>query len=204
MDADALFEEAEAALRANRVAEARGPVRPGRRGRAARRGGDPLQPHRQRRRLGGRHAAARRAGAERPALPPAGRARSERWTSRPPCVGEVMSEAPHLTLFPGLFTAEECRYLIEAAAPMLAPSVVVDPATGAQRPDPRAHLGQRGLHPAARKSGGARAQPAHRRGERDALGAGRAAAGAALPARRRVQAAFRRAFPASPTSASSP
>src|SRR5438132_12001993 len=50
--------------------------------------------------------------------------------------GEVVSEAPHLTLFPGLFTVEECRYLIEAAAPMLAPSVVVDPATGAQRPDP--------------------------------------------------------------------
>ena len=50
--------------------------------------------------------------------------------------GEVVSEAPHLTLFRGLFTAEECRYLIEAGAPMLAPSVVVDPKTGAQRPDP--------------------------------------------------------------------
>ena len=48
----------------------------------------------------------------------------------------MLSEAPHLTLFRGLFTAEECRYLTEAAAPMLEPSVVVDPATGRQRPDP--------------------------------------------------------------------
>ena len=51
-------------------------------------------------------------------------------------VGEVVSSSPHLTFFRGLFSAEECRYLTEAAAPMLAPSVVVDPATGAQRPDP--------------------------------------------------------------------
>lgn len=51
-------------------------------------------------------------------------------------VGEVVSTAPHLTLFRALFTADECRYLAQAAAPMLAPSVVVDQATGAQRPDP--------------------------------------------------------------------
>jgi len=51
-------------------------------------------------------------------------------------VGEVVSAAPHLTVFRRLFTADECRYLVEAAAPMLAPSVVVDPATGRQRPDP--------------------------------------------------------------------
>jgi len=50
--------------------------------------------------------------------------------------GEVVSTAPHLTLFRALFTPGECNYLAEAAAPMLAPSVVVDPATGAQRPDP--------------------------------------------------------------------
>jgi prolyl 4-hydroxylase len=48
----------------------------------------------------------------------------------------VVSNAPYLTLFRALFTPEECRYLVEAAAPMLAPSVVVDPASGAQRPDP--------------------------------------------------------------------
>ncbi|HVQ08047.1 MAG TPA: 2OG-Fe(II) oxygenase [Allosphingosinicella sp.] len=51
-------------------------------------------------------------------------------------VGEVVSTAPHLTIFRGLFTADECRYLAEESAPMLAPSVVVDPATGRQRPDP--------------------------------------------------------------------
>ncbi len=51
-------------------------------------------------------------------------------------VGEVVSTSPHLTVFRGLFSAEECRYLADAAAPMLAPSVVVDPATGRQRPDP--------------------------------------------------------------------
>lgn len=50
-------------------------------------------------------------------------------------VGEVVSERPHLTLFRRLFTPDECLYLIEAAAPMLAPSVVIDPATGAQGPD---------------------------------------------------------------------
>ena len=50
-------------------------------------------------------------------------------------VGEVVSVSPHLTLFRGLFTPEECHYLIEAATPMLAPSVVIDPATGAHRPD---------------------------------------------------------------------
>ena len=50
--------------------------------------------------------------------------------------GEVVSKAPHVTLFRNLFTPAECLYLAEAAAPMLQPSVVVDPATGAQRPDP--------------------------------------------------------------------
>lgn len=51
-------------------------------------------------------------------------------------VGEVVSEAPRITYFHGLFSAEECLYLAGAAAPMLAPSVVVDPASGRQRPDP--------------------------------------------------------------------
>ena len=55
----------------------------------------------------------------------------------PPPPGEVVSEAPHLTRFRHLFTTEECHYLVEAAGPMLAPSVVVDPATGRQRPDPQ-------------------------------------------------------------------
>lgn len=54
----------------------------------------------------------------------------------PPPVGEVVSEAPHLTQFRGLFTEAECLYLIGAATPMLEPSVVIDTATGRQRPDP--------------------------------------------------------------------
>jgi prolyl 4-hydroxylase len=50
--------------------------------------------------------------------------------------GEVICSAPHITLFRGLFTAGECRYLVQAAAPMLEPSVVVDRATGRQVRDP--------------------------------------------------------------------
>ena len=50
--------------------------------------------------------------------------------------GELLSEAPRVTLFRGLFTAAECRYLIGAATPMLEPAVVIDAATGRQRPDP--------------------------------------------------------------------
>jgi prolyl 4-hydroxylase len=49
---------------------------------------------------------------------------------------ERLSERPDILRFPSLFTPEECRYLIEAAGPMLAPAVVIDPATGRQRPDP--------------------------------------------------------------------
>ena len=54
----------------------------------------------------------------------------------PPPAGEVLSEAPHVTLFRGLFSRDECAYLAAAAMPMLEPSVVVDAATGRQRPDP--------------------------------------------------------------------
>jgi prolyl 4-hydroxylase len=50
--------------------------------------------------------------------------------------GERLCEAPALTRFAGLFTPAECAWLAEAAAPMLAPAVVVDPASGRQRPDP--------------------------------------------------------------------
>jgi prolyl 4-hydroxylase len=50
--------------------------------------------------------------------------------------GELLSERPHLLRFNALFTAEECRYLAAAAAPMLQPSVVVDNRTGRQVRDP--------------------------------------------------------------------
>lgn len=51
--------------------------------------------------------------------------------------GELIESSPHLTWFERLFSAAECRYLAEAAAPMLEPSVVVDRATGRQVRDPR-------------------------------------------------------------------
>jgi prolyl 4-hydroxylase len=53
-----------------------------------------------------------------------------------PAAGETVSETPHVTLFRSLFTPAECGWLIEAATPMLEPAVVIDPATGRQRPDP--------------------------------------------------------------------
>ena len=49
---------------------------------------------------------------------------------------ELVSEEPRLSRFRGLFSDLECRYLIEAASPMLEPSVVVDNATGRQMRDP--------------------------------------------------------------------
>jgi prolyl 4-hydroxylase len=50
--------------------------------------------------------------------------------------GESLCETPRITRFEGLLTQAECRYLAEAALPMLQPAVVVDPTTGRQRPDP--------------------------------------------------------------------
>jgi prolyl 4-hydroxylase len=50
--------------------------------------------------------------------------------------GERLCEAPALTRFAGLLSPAECAWLAEAAAPMLAPAVVVDPVSGRQRPDP--------------------------------------------------------------------
>jgi len=50
--------------------------------------------------------------------------------------GERVSTSPLVTLFRTLFTEAECRYLIEAATPMLEPSVVVDRRTGRQLRDP--------------------------------------------------------------------
>lgn len=49
---------------------------------------------------------------------------------------DLVCEAPHIRTFRGLFTPAECRYLIEAAAPMLEPALVVDVKTGRQTRDP--------------------------------------------------------------------
>jgi prolyl 4-hydroxylase len=49
---------------------------------------------------------------------------------------EVLAPSPDVRLIRGLFSGAECRYLAEAARPMLQPSVVVDRATGRQTRDP--------------------------------------------------------------------
>lgn len=49
---------------------------------------------------------------------------------------EILNDAPEVRLFPALFSPDECAYLIAAAAPLLQPSVVVDPRTGRQVPNP--------------------------------------------------------------------
>jgi len=135
MDADALFEAAADRLRANRIAEARTLF-----ARAAAAGSrkaavihcnliastvDWEEGLRLLRRLAETSPRCRRELAIVEAMAPG-----------PPPAGELLSEAPQVNLFRALFTLDECRYLIEAAAPMLEPAVVVDPATGRQRPDP--------------------------------------------------------------------
>ena len=134
MHADALFNEAEAALRANRVVEARNLF--GRAGEAGRH--DAAVIHCNLTASSGDWAGGIRLLAELARSDGRCRRQFELIRSMDLAAalhGEVVSEAPHLTLFRGLFSAEECRYLIEAATPMLAPAVVVDSATGAQRPD---------------------------------------------------------------------
>jgi len=135
MDADALFAEAAARLRAGAVAEARDLF--GRAGEAGRHdaavihcnllanGGDWDEGLALLRRLAERDRRCRRQLALVEAMD----------LSAAPS-GEILSEAPRLTWFRGFFSRAECAYLVEAAAPMLEPAVVVDPSTGRQRPDP--------------------------------------------------------------------
>jgi len=49
---------------------------------------------------------------------------------------ETLRETPEIRQFPALFSPAECAYLIKAAKPSLRPSVVVDPRTGRQAPNP--------------------------------------------------------------------
>jgi prolyl 4-hydroxylase len=51
-------------------------------------------------------------------------------------VPKILCDSPDVRLFPGLFTPAECAYLIEVATPVLRTSVVVDPHTGRQIPNP--------------------------------------------------------------------
>ncbi len=43
---------------------------------------------------------------------------------------ERVSNSPEVTVFPSLFSDDECDFLVEAALPLLQPSKVVDPVTG--------------------------------------------------------------------------
>ena len=49
---------------------------------------------------------------------------------------ERVCDSPDIRTFRSLFTPAECRYLIEAAGPMLEPALVVDVKTGRQTRDP--------------------------------------------------------------------
>lgn len=62
-------------------------------------------------------------------LDPSGEPNNE-W----PC--EVLNGDPEVRRFPGLFAPAECAYLIATAAPILQPSVVIDPRTGARVANP--------------------------------------------------------------------
>jgi prolyl 4-hydroxylase len=55
---------------------------------------------------------------------------------RGPLRGETISETPSVAIFPRLFSADECGYLADIAAPSFEPSLVVDPVTGRDYPDP--------------------------------------------------------------------
>jgi prolyl 4-hydroxylase len=50
--------------------------------------------------------------------------------------GETLSSSPDVRLFRGLLSPSECDFLIEVAVPRFGPSVVVDPRTGQQVPNP--------------------------------------------------------------------
>jgi prolyl 4-hydroxylase len=50
--------------------------------------------------------------------------------------GETVCESPVIIRYSGLFSTAECAFLAAAAAPMLEPALVVDPASGRQRSDP--------------------------------------------------------------------
>ena len=49
---------------------------------------------------------------------------------------ERLSESPSIAAARGMLSAAECAYLVAHAAPMMAPSLVVDPATGRMAPHP--------------------------------------------------------------------
>ena len=116
---------------------------------------------------------------------------------------DVIGESPHLTVFPQLFSRDECQYPIRAAQPMLEPSAVLDNGPG-NTSRPSAHVGQCRLNPTGGEPIGPRAQPPRRRRRRHDRRAGRAPPGPALPAGQEYKPHFDATSPASQISASSP
>jgi prolyl 4-hydroxylase len=53
-----------------------------------------------------------------------------------PFPSEQRSSSPDVRLFPELFSSAECEFLIDRSAPTLRPSVVIDPQSGQQVPNP--------------------------------------------------------------------
>lgn len=49
---------------------------------------------------------------------------------------ELLSQSPHIVRYPGLLSVDECAHIATVAAPMLAPSTVMDPKTGQMREHP--------------------------------------------------------------------
>lgn len=54
----------------------------------------------------------------------------------PPPAAEILSSDPDLRRYPGFLPPILCDYLTAKAAPLLQPSQIFDPGTGARRPDP--------------------------------------------------------------------
>lgn len=62
------------------------------------------------------------------------------WRAAPPerplPAPETLVAAPHIRVYRGLWTAAECKWMIDAAASGLQPSKIIDPATGESKPSP--------------------------------------------------------------------
>lgn len=70
-----------------------------------------------------------------------------RGLDRPLPTPERLSESPDVVRFAGLLTAAECDWLIAAAEPMIAPSLVIDPRTGQGIADPVRRAGAASFGP---------------------------------------------------------
>lgn len=53
-----------------------------------------------------------------------------------PFDSSLLADSPEVRLFPAFFSPDECQFLIESARPVLQPSVVIDPYSGREIPNP--------------------------------------------------------------------